>query len=101
MESRLRGLGGDYSGESREGTMGTTSGNTADARCARRREEWDAQKDRADATSSGACMVVRPLPQRVHAVTPYRMTKPGPSLSHSAVLSLSSVHPALLEFEGG
>ena len=45
MESRLRGLGGDYSGESREGTIGTTSGNTADVRCARRREEWDAQKD--------------------------------------------------------
>lgn len=70
---------------------------------ARRRETKRSGTPRkaADATASGVCMVVRPLPQRVHAVTPCRMAKPGPSLSLSAVLSLSSVHPALVEFEGG
>jgi hypothetical protein len=45
VEFGLGGLGDEYSGETREGTTRTTSGNPMDARCARRKKSGMPQED--------------------------------------------------------
>ena len=84
VELGLGGLGDVYSGETRESTMRMTSGNTTNARCARRKRSGMTRKTErvnTDTTAGGAAGGGAPASEHVHAVAPYHTAKPGPSLS--------------------